>query len=72
VAYFYGVNLRNLQRHYKDYLSDFKQWNQKSHAKYWLLFPENLDERLSLDEPAVLWDRKYWVQIYSLFLKNYI
>jgi transposase len=33
-------------------LSDFKAWNQKSHAKNWLLFPQNIGSRLSLDETA--------------------
>ncbi|WP_083476243.1 transposase [Lacinutrix mariniflava] len=52
IAKFYGVNSRNLQRQYKDYLSDFKQWNQKVHAKQWLLFPKNIGSYLSLDETA--------------------
>jgi len=33
-------------------LSDFKAWEQKSHAKDWLLFPENIGEYLSIDETA--------------------
>ena len=41
-----------MQRQYKDYLSDFKSWIQKSHAKDWLLFPDNLGDHLSLDETA--------------------
>ena len=41
-----------MQRQYKDYLSNFKSWNQKSHATDWLLFPENLGKHLSLDETA--------------------
>ena len=52
VAKFYGVNPRNLQRQFKDYLSDFKSWDQKKHAKDWLLFSENLGSHLSLDETA--------------------
>jgi transposase len=39
-------------RQYKDYFSDFKTWNQKSHAKDWLLFAKNLGSNLSLDETA--------------------
>ncbi len=35
---------------YKDHLSGFHQWEQKEHAEQWLLFPENLGERLSIDE----------------------
>ena len=41
-----------MQRQYKDYLSDFKDWNQKSHAKEWLLFTQNIGSYLSLDETA--------------------
>ena len=41
-----------MQRQYKDYLSDFKSWNQKSHARDWLLFLKNIGSHLSLDETA--------------------
>jgi len=41
-----------MQRQYKDYLSDFKSWDQKQHAKEWLLFAQNLGSHLSLDETA--------------------
>ncbi|WP_317129759.1 ISAon1 family transposase [Gillisia hiemivivida] len=41
-----------MQRQYKDYLSDFKVWDQKGHAKQWLLFAQNLGSHLSLDETA--------------------
>lgn len=40
-------------RQYRDYLSDFKSWDQKSHAKEWLLYPENLGEQLSIDETSL-------------------
>jgi len=46
------MNPRSMQRQYKDYLSDFKTWNQKKHAKEWLLFSKNLGSYLSLDETA--------------------
>ena len=52
IGRFYGVNGKKLQRQYRDYLSDFKAWEQKSHAKEWLLFPQNLGEHVSLDETA--------------------
>jgi transposase len=41
-----------MQRQYKDYLSDFKSWDQKKHAKDWMLFAHNLGSYLSLDETA--------------------
>ena len=42
-----------MQYQYKDYLSDFKSWKQKSHAKQWLIFPENIGKRLSIDETSL-------------------
>ena len=33
-------------------MSDFKRWNQKKHAKNWLLFPENIGKYISIDETA--------------------
>ena len=44
---------KKLQRQYKDYLSDFKDWNQKKHAKQYLIFPENIGSHLSIDETAL-------------------
>lgn len=38
---------------YKDYLSDFKTWDQLTHAKKWLLFPENIRKYLSIDETSL-------------------
>jgi transposase len=52
LAYFYVVNPRSMLRQYKDYLSDFKAWGQKSHAKDWLLFAKNRGGHLSHDETA--------------------
>jgi transposase len=42
-----------LQYQYKDFLSEFKTWDQLSHAKQWLLFPKNLGKRLSIDETSL-------------------
>jgi hypothetical protein len=39
------------QNQYKDFLSDFKIWNQ-NHTKDWLIF-QNLGKRLSIDETAL-------------------
>jgi len=50
---FYGVNGKKLQRQYRDYLSEFKQWKDKPHAKQWLIFPENIGKYLSIDETAL-------------------
>ncbi len=34
-------------------MSDFKQWKAKSHAKDWLVFPENIGKQLAIDEVAL-------------------
>lgn len=34
-------------------MSDFKAWGQKNHAKDWVLFPDNVGTRLSIDETAL-------------------
>ena len=44
---------KKLQRQYRDYLSEFKQWKEKPHARQWLLFPENIGSYLSIDETAL-------------------
>ena len=42
-----------LLRHYRDFQSGFKQWDQRGHASEWLLFPQNLGPQLSLDETSL-------------------
>ncbi len=41
------------ERQYKDHLSNYKTWNQKSHADKWLLFEQNISSHLSLDEVSI-------------------
>jgi transposase len=50
---FYNVDGKKLGRQYRDYLSEFKAWEQKPHAKQWLIFPENIGPYLSIDETAL-------------------
>ena len=42
-----------MERHYKDHLSDFKRWEALSHAEDWLVFPENIGAKLSIDETSL-------------------
>lgn len=56
-----GVKSRNLSRQYKDVLSDFKNWNQRSHARQWILYPENLGDYLSIDETSLSHDELYTI-----------
>ena len=53
IASYYGVNSQTLQRHYKHKVSGFKQWNQLPHAENYLLYPENITDRLSIDEVSL-------------------
>jgi len=38
---------------YKNHLSEFKKWDQKEHAEEWLLFPENIGSKVSIDETSL-------------------
>ena len=49
----FGIEGRTLQRHYRDFMSDFREWEALSHAKDWLIFPQNIGEKLSIDETAL-------------------
>lgn len=53
IGRFYGVDGRVLLRHYRDFSSGFKEWEQRGHAKKWLLYPENLGSQLSIDETSL-------------------
>ena len=50
---FFYINGDYFGQQYKEHLSDFKTWEQKAHAKDWVLFPENIGPRLSIDETAL-------------------
>jgi transposase len=47
------MNGDKLRRHYKDHSSNFKDWEQKTHAEDYLLFSENIGEHLSIDEVSL-------------------
>ena len=42
-----------LGRQYKEHLSNFNDWDAKTHAREWLVFPENIGEQLSIDETSI-------------------
>ena len=50
---FYYINGNQFGQQYKDFLSDYKNWEQKDHAQEWMLFPENIGTKLSIDETAL-------------------
>lgn len=45
--------MKEFEAQYKNYLSDFNDWDQKDHSEEWLIFPENIGENLSIDETSV-------------------
>ena len=49
----YHINGSQFSQQYKDHLSDYNDWDQKDHAKDWVLFPENIGLYLSIDETAL-------------------
>ena len=52
---------KEFEKQYKNHLSDFYEWDQKEHADKWLLFPENIGERLSIDEVSISKDELYTI-----------
>lgn len=50
---FFHVDGNLLGQQYKNYLSDYCEWDQKDHAQDWLLFPDNIGTHLSLDETSL-------------------
>jgi len=48
----YHIDGSQLERHYKEHLSDFKNWQSAEHAEQWLVFPENIGAKLSIDETS--------------------
>ena len=50
---YYHINGKQLERHYKEHLSGFADWQPKEHAHKWLLFPQNMGPRISIDETTL-------------------
>ena len=53
IASYFQVNSRKLQRHYKHQVSGYKQWEHLSHAEDYLIYPENITDKLSIDEVSL-------------------
>jgi len=49
----YYIDGDQFNQQYKEHLSDYNQWDQKSHAQEWLLFPDNIGTHLSIDETSL-------------------
>lgn len=50
---FYYIDGHLFEKQYKEVLSGYREWEQLSHADEWLLFPENIGERLAIDESSL-------------------
>lgn len=53
IASYYGISSQKLQRHYKHGVSGFKDWPQLPHAEDYLIYPENITDKLSIDEVSL-------------------
>ena len=49
----YHIDGDQFERQYKEHLSGYSGWLEKDHADRWLVFPENVGERLSVDETSL-------------------
>lgn len=49
---FYYIDGDQLGQQYKEHLSNYISWDQKEHADEWMIFPENIGPRLSIDETS--------------------
>ena len=50
---YYFTDGNNLERSYRDSLSGFREWRQLGHAKDWVLLPDNMGERLGINETSL-------------------
>ena len=53
---YYHINGVQFERQYKEHLSGYMEWKDSeegSHAERWLVFPENIGPRLSIDETSM-------------------
>ena len=53
---YYYIDGHQLERQYKEHLSDYLNWKDKDqgeHADKWLVFPQNIGPRMSIDETSL-------------------
>lgn len=49
----YHIKANQFERAYKDHLSGFTDWADADHAEDWLIFPQNIGPRVSIDETSL-------------------
>ena len=52
LSWTYMINANTFERAYKETLSGYSTWDQKSHAEDWVLKPENIGPRVGIDETS--------------------
>jgi len=71
IASYYGIKAQKLQRHYKHRISGYKEWDQLPHANEYLIYPENITDKLSIDEVSLSKGELYtFVTNKNIGLKN--
>jgi len=50
---YFKVSGKLLEEQYRDYLSNFHEWDQLEHACDWILFPDNISQYISIDETSL-------------------
>ena len=52
---YYHINGKQFERQYKDHFSGYRDWEAQEgiHAEQYLIFPENIGPRLSIDETSL-------------------
>lgn len=58
---YYFINGKRLEEQYVSHLSGFLEWDQRTHAEDYILFPENMGSRLSIDETSLSQGELYTV-----------
>jgi transposase len=53
IAFYHYLDADNLSRSYKEHLSGYSIWENKAHASEYLIYPENIDDKLSIDEVSL-------------------
>lgn len=49
----YHIDGDQFEQQYKEHLSGYLEWSEREHAERWLVFPENIGARLSVDETSL-------------------
>ena len=57
------MDAKQLESQYKNPLSHFKNWEQRSHAQEWILFEKNIGPYVGLDETALSSGELYTILI---------